>query len=214
MEMLGLSDLKAAIVELRQAGTSGRVYFYAPAERGGPLRHGHVRVQEGRHCLIEYAHKGNDEAIAEIAGMTFLKIVFMPVDDGAAFTASNPALPIDVLIERLSPPPEPASDPRPEAAGEVIRDMPGAMPPMQADAPPGNVLSDSQWQALRRDAVGILGQFYGSAAEKKVMEAAARYSPHEDPILFLDACRQQLAMMIGAHKADALLAPLYDRITQ
>lgn len=212
--MLGLSDLKAAIVELRQAGTSGRVYFYAPGERGGPLRHGHVRVQEGRHCLIEYAHKGNDEAIAEIAGMTFLKIVFMPVDDGAAFTGSNPALPIDALIERLSPSPEPAPDPRPEAVGEVIRDMPEAAPPMQADAPPGSVLSDSQWQALRQDAVGILGQFYGSAAEKKVMEAAARYSPLENPILFLNACRQQLAMMIGAHKADALLAPLYDRITQ
>lgn len=213
--MLGLSDLKAAIVELRQAGTSGRVYFYAPAERGGPLRHGHFRVQEGRHCLIEYAHKGNDEAIAEIAGMTFLKIVFMPVDDGAAFTASNPALPIDALIERLSPPPEPVpDDPRPEAAGEVIRDMPEAAPPAQADASPGNVLSDSQWQAMRQDAVGILGQFYGSAAEKKVMEAAARYAPRENPILFLNACRQQLAMMIGAHKADALLAPLYDRITQ
>lgn len=211
--MLGLSDLKAAIVELRQAGTSGRVYFYAPGERGGPLRHGHVRVQEGRHCLIEYAHKGNDEAIAEIAGMAFLKIVFMPVDDGAAFTASNPALPIDVLIERLSPPPESAPDPRPEAAGEVIRDMPEAAPPAQADPAPGNVLSDSQWQALRQDAVGILGQFYGSAAEKKVMEAAARYSPLENPILFLNACRQQLAMMIGAHRADALLAPLYDRIT-
>ena len=212
--MLGLSDLKAAIVELRQTGTSGRVYFYAPGDRGGALRHGHVRVQDGQTCLIEYARKGNDDAIAEIARMTaFIKIVFMPVDDGAVPTASNPAIPIDALIARLSPPPEPAPGLRADAASEVIRGMPEAATNPSADASPASVLSDSQWQVLRQDAVDILGQFYGSAAEKKVMEAAARYSPRENPILFLNACRQQLAMMIGTQKADALLVPLYDRIT-
>lgn len=212
--MLGLSDLKAAIVELRQTGTSGRVYFYAPGDRGGALRHGHVRVQDGQTCLIEYARKGNDDAIAEIARMTaFIKIVFMPVDDGVVPTASNPAMPIDVLIACLSPPPEPVPEPRADAASEVIRGMPETVTNPSSDASPGSVLSDSQWQALRQDAVDILGQFYGSAAEKKVMEAAARYSPRENPILFLNACRQQLAMMIGTQKADALLVPLYDRIT-
>lgn len=212
--MLGLSDLKAAIVELRQTGTSGRVYFYAPGDRGGALRHGHVRVQDGQTCLIEYARKGNDDAIAEIARMTaFIKIVFMPVDDGVVPTASNPAMPIDVLIACLSPPPEPAPEPRADAASEVIRGMPETAMTPSSGASPGSVLSDSQWQALRQDAVDILGQFYGSAAEKKVMEAAARYSPRENPILFLNACRQQLAMMIGTQKADALLVPLYDRIT-
>lgn len=212
--MLGLSDLKAAIVELRQTGTSGRVYFYAPGDRGGALRHGHVRVQDGQTCLIEYARKSNDDAIADIARMTaFIKIVFMPVDDGVVPTASNPAIPIDALIACLSPPPESVPEPRADAASEVIRGMPETAMTPSSDASPGSVLSDSQWQALRQDAVDILGQFYGSAAEKKVMETAARYSPRENPILFLNACRQQLAMMIGTQKADALLVPLYDRIT-
>lgn len=210
--MLGLSDLKAAIVELRQTGTSGRVYFYAPGDRGGSLRHGHVRVQDGRTCLIEYARKANDDAIAEIARIaSFIKIVFMPVDDGAVSTASNPALPIDELIARLSPPPEPVPA-APDAASEVIRGMPEVATTPSADGSPGGMLSESRWQALRQDAVDILGQFYGSAAEKKVMEAAVRYPPRDNPILFLNACRQQLAMMVGAQKADALLVPLYDRI--
>ena len=211
--MLGLSDLKAAIVELRQSEKSGRVYFYAPGERGGQLRHGHIRVQDGRHCIIEYAHRGNDDAIAELVRMTFLKIVFMPIEDGAAFSASNPALPIDALIDRLTVPSAAVAETPAEKTADVIRGMPEPAAKPAADAPSGTVLSESQWQSLRQDVVDVLGQFYGSAAEKKVMEAAARYSPRETPILFLNACRQQLAMMIGAQKADELLVPLYDRIT-
>ena len=109
----------------------------------------------------------------------------MPVDDGVVPTASNPAMPIDVLIACLSPPPEPVPEPHADAASEVIRGMPETAMTPSSDASPGSVLSDSQWQALRQDAVDLLGQFYGSAAEKKVMEAAARYSPRENPILFL-----------------------------
>lgn len=204
--MPGLSDLRAAIAELKQSAKSGRVYFYAAGDHSGQLKHGYFSIDAGRTCVIDYAKKGNDEALAEIAGMSFLKIVFMPVDGGQVVSATNPALAIDELLGKLTPATA-------ATASASIVEVPVTAAPA-APAHQHDGIADLHQLALERDAVAILENFYGSAAEKKVAEVAAQFPPIHKPIHFLNNCKQLLAMMVGADKANQLFGPLYDKISQ
>ena len=45
--MPGLSDLRAAVADLKNKAGSGRVYFYAAGDHSGQLKHGFIGVEGG-----------------------------------------------------------------------------------------------------------------------------------------------------------------------
>ena len=139
--------------------------------------------------------------------MSFLKIVFMPVE--AIASGPSPGVPIgmDDLLKRLTP----AVGVEPVSASIV-----GAQreyPPARHDtgSQDEQALLELRLMSLQRDATQILQNFYGSAADKKVAEVAAQFPPHQKPIHFLNHCKQLAAMMVGADKANQLFGPLYDK---
>jgi hypothetical protein len=207
--MPDLSDLRKAIVELVDSGGTGRIYFYAPSPHGGSMRFGHFAIDAGRMCTIDYAKRGNDEALAEISTMTFRKVIFMPAGQT---TTDNPPIPVDVVLSRLT---EPTSvqdiAPRPLAPAGPQVSAPRADGTPAAEARPA--LSAEQAMELLQGAAEVLAQFYGSAAEKKVSEAAMAYPPRRLPAQFLNACRQNLTLMVGPEKANQLFEPLHARLS-
>lgn len=207
--MASLADLHAALDALRHEGKSSKVFFYY-LNADGVMRSGNVVVSQGSRCLISF--EGSEDArsaMAAIPALRFSKISQLP-SAGAEALGSPNSVDIDVLLAAVHPANAPVPEPEPEPV-PIAKPVEVLAPSVTAERP---AVSQEFYShvSMQRDATEILEGVYGIGAGKKVEEIALTTSPVNHPAEFLDRCRQQAAMMLGAKKAEALFAPLFAKL--
>ena len=173
---------------------------------------GAITVLDGRDCVIQFQDLPADLALAQISGLKFAKVTSLPT---VVTTIAGDAVSLTQVLTALNPAnrpaaapaPAPASAPEPAPTPAPVVAAPTAAP---ADAKPHVFYSHL---AMQKDATTLLEPFFGVGAEKKVDEIAKHTSPVHHPREFLDKCRQQAAMMVGAKKAEGLFQPLFDKLS-
>lgn len=210
--MADLGDLHAALAALEAPGKNAKVSFYYLVDSDLKMLSGAITVLDGRECVVQFQDLPADEALAQIAGLKFAKVTSLPT---AVTTVAGESVPLPRVLTVLNPAnrpapapapaPEPPSQPSPAAA-------PVAATPLAAtvEAKPHVFYSHL---AMQKDATTLLEPFFGVGAEKKVEEIAKHTSPVHHGREFLDKCRQQAAMMVGAKKAEELFQPLFDKLS-
>lgn len=205
--MADLGDLHAALVGLNEPGKNAKVSFYYLDDL--KMLSGAITVSNGQDCSISFQQLPPLEALEQIARLKFAKVTTLPT---MVADAASDLVPLALAIERLDPALQMVSAPPEPAPAEVM--APAAPAPVApaavADARPHVFYSHL---AMQKDATDLLSPLFGVGAAKKIEDIAKHTSPVHHPGEFLDKCRQQAAMMLGAKKAEALFQPLFDKLS-
>lgn len=206
--MADLGDLHAALAALAAPGKHAKVSFYYLEDADLKMLSGAITVLDGRDCIVQFQDLPPGQALAQIAGLKFAKVTSLPT---VVTTVAGDAVPLTQVLTALDPAnrPMPPSSPAPELVSAQAQAIPAAT---AAPAEPKPHVFYSHL-AMQKDATTLLEPFFGVGADKKVEEIAKHTSPVHHPREFLDKCRQQAAMMVGAKKAEELFQPLFDKLS-
>lgn len=202
--MAELRDLHTALNLLAASGKTAKVSFYYVGDEG-KLQSGSIAVEQGQHCHVSFRGLDGEEALEAIPTLQFAKVSSLP-----AVTVEHGLhpLPMALLLDRLDPRHRPAPPAAPPPSTPAATPPPAVAEP--APAKPAHVFYSHL--ALQADALSLLEPLFGVAAERKLEEFARLSPPMQHPREFLDRCRQQAAMMLGARKAEELFQPIFDKI--
>ena len=208
--MADLGDLHAALVGLNEPGKNAKVSFYYLDDL--KMLSGAITVSNGQDCSISFQQLPPLEALEQIARLKFAKVTTLPT---MVADAASDLVPLAMAIDRLDPAHQTVSAPPEQApAADIVAaaaSLPAAsVPANAAEAKPHVFYSHL---AMQKDATDLLTPLFGVGAAKKIEDIAKHTSPVHHPGEFLDKCRQQAAMMLGAKKAEALFQPLFDKLS-
>lgn len=206
--MADLGDLHAALAALEAPGKNAKVSFYYLVDADLKMLSGAITVLDGRDCIVQFQDLPPEQALAQIAGLKFAKVTSLPT---VVTTLAGDAVSLAQALAALDPTKRPVAQPEPTPEPVPMPVMPApAAAPAPAEAKPHVFYSHL---AMQKDATVLLEPFFGVGADKKVEEIAKHTSPVHHPREFLDRCRQQAAMMVGAKKAEELFQPLFDKLS-
>jgi hypothetical protein len=211
--MADLNELYASLETIKQEHKSVKLFFYFLNKESGLMQSGFFSIDQGKSCLISYLNKTNELALNEIPHLSFTKVTSLPAVIVDHSNAPFGTCQIDELLTRLNPAniikktPEPATEylPKNEPAHSLADVTTG---PAAANVP----FVFYSHIAMHQDAISILEPLYGSSAAKKVEDVAKTASPHQQPVEFLNKCKQHASMMLGVKKADEIFQPLFDKL--
>lgn len=213
--MADLGELHDALRRAVEDGAGHKVFFYAAGKNGAGLRHGFIAVVDADTCQVNFEQLDSERALSEIAALQFIKVQALRMLDQNPATGSNPLQNTRHVLNQLDPALQPGREPSP-VAGQVTtgRSLPESddaqAPALVTEAQPSD--RDPAHARLKEQATALLQTYYGNSAAQKVADIAARHPPLTEPVVFLDACRQLAALLVGALKANEVFKDLYDTL--
>lgn len=225
--MPDLGDFHRALSVAAAKGGKRKVYFYVAANEEAALRHGTIFILDSESCLVQFENKESNLALREIPKLSFIKIDTMEMLSVPSNIDASATLDIQHVLNLL----DPALQPRqaaPQQAAPVTPAPSVPTPPQPANfmpAPPqaeptaavaqataGSPANSGQESKIKDLAQGILVQYFGSSAQRKIDTIAVRYDPLTNPIGFLNECENAIALLIGKQKASEVFKHLIDLV--
>lgn len=203
--MANLKQLHETLESIKQNRKTVKLLFYFVNKDHHQMQSGFFLINEGQSCCISYLNQPNNTAFAEIPFLNFTKVMSLPATMTDLSTQPFPACELDELLNHLNPDNfTKISVPEPEPILEQAAAKPAAL------SEPRVFYSHI---AMQQDVIKLLESLYGSGANKRVEEIAITFSPHQYPTEFLDKCKLQASMMLGAKKADEIFQPIYYKLS-
>ena len=209
MVMADLSELHAALGALRQSGKTAKVSFYYTLNDDLKMRSGSIFVESGAACYVSFMQLPADDALEDVAALSFAKVATLPA---ISIEHSGDSVPIDFVLEKLDPALRPQIEPTPVPISPYAFEAPPAevVRPEEVSNKPAHVFYSHE--STQKEAQALLETLFGFGAHKKVEEFALSSPPVNYPVEFLRKCQKHAAMMIGEKKAESLFKPLLDKL--
>jgi len=198
----------------RASRDCGRVFFYFERSAGS-MRHGHIGIHSEGRCKLDFEGLSLDQAIEELLRTPIARVVALPNAAMGAAPVAARTVGVDDLIDLLR-----RSHPKGgEAIGKDERPTPSAVSSSEHPqfrsalaSPPTSPASGPSPVALVGATLGVLEEFYGGAATRRVDELVDRYPPDRQPEQFLSAAEQILSGLIGPRKSSAAFEDIRKRL--